>query len=184
MRSSARVQRPSTRTTPAQDDAIVLAADDAPTPIRIRQRRPPASTSASTPARATVDVHQDEQDDSGLLFGRQLAEALPAPATPTTSRYTGLHSTLTAAEFIDMLAVQRPAEDAQEDDPDVDVTGTGIDATATGQASAAVVSTPDFHAGTYLALPPDCRPIVPLPCLDCSFSFSATDRQNGVRRDR
>ena len=92
---------------------------------------------------------------------------------------------LIAVEFIDMLAEQRPDEEAQDDDdPDVDVTGTGIDATATGQASAAVVSAPDYHAGTYLALPPDCRPTVPLPCLDCSFSFRATDRQNGVRRDR
>ena len=94
--------------------------------------------------RATVEVHQEKHDDSGLLFGRQLAEALPAPPTPTTSRYTGLHSTLTNAEFIDMLAGQRPAEEAQDnDDPDVDVTGTGMTATAAGQASAAVVSAPD-----------------------------------------
>ena len=93
--------------------------------------------------RATVEVHQEEQDDSGLLFGRQLAEAIPAPPTPTTSQYTGLHSTLTAVEFLDMLAEQRPAEAAQDnDDPDVDVTGTGMNSTATGQASAAVVSAP------------------------------------------
>ena len=129
-------------------------------------------------------VHQDVQDDSGLLFGRQLAEALPDPATPTTSRYTGLHSTLTNAEFVDMLAGQRPAEEAQdEDDPGVDVTGTGMNATATGQASAAVVFAPDYHAGTYLALPPDCELVVPLPCLDRSFSFRATDRETSLGRN-
>ena len=180
VRPTARVQRTPTRSTPAQDDAIGLASADAPTPIRIRQRRPPASTPASSPARATVDVHQDDQDDSGLLFGLQLAKALPAPATPTTSLYTGLHSTLTAGEFTEMLAVQRTAEEAQEDDPDVDVTGTGMNATATGQASAALVSAPDYHAGTYLALPPDCELVVPLPCLDRSFSFRATDRQTSL----
>ena len=135
--------------------------------------------------RATVEVHQEEQDDSGLLFGRQLAEAIPAPPTPTTSQYTGLHSTLTAVEFLGMLAEQRPAEEAQDnDDPDVDVTGTGMNATATGQASAAVVSAPDYHAGTYLALPPDCKLVVPLPWLDRSFSFRATDRQTSLGRDR
>ncbi len=45
------------------------------------------------------------------------------------------------------------------DDPDVDVTGgPGMYVTATGQASAAVESAPDSDAGTYLTLPPDCKP--------------------------
>ena len=70
---------------------------------------------------------------------------------------------------MEVLILQRPAEptpvvdvDADVDDPDVDVTGyPGDDVTATGQASAAVESAPDLNAGTYLALPPDCRPTVP-----------------------
>ncbi len=142
---TARVQRTSARPTPAQDDLIGLASDDC-IPVRTHQRRPRTSPSAGTPVRTAVDVHYD----AGLLFGRQLAEALPAPPTPTTRQFEGDHSTLTNAEFMEMLAGQRPAEEARaEDDPDVDITGTG-NVTATGQASAAVVSAPDYRAGTYL----------------------------------
>ena len=155
---------------------MIGLASDVCTPVRTRQRRPRTSPSAGTPVRAAVDVHYD----AGLLFGRQLAEALPAPPTPTTRQFEGDHSTLTNAEFMEMLAGQRPAEEARaEDDPDVDITGTG-NVTATGQASAAVVSAPDSRAGTYFELPPDCELVVPLPRLDRFFSFRSTDRQTSA----
>ena len=173
VRPTARVQQTTARRTPAQDDLIGLASADVCTPVRTQHRRPRTSPSAGTPVCAAVDV----RDDGGLLFGRQLAEALPAPPTPTTRQYEGDHSTLTNAEFMEMLAGQRPAEEAcAEGDPDVDITGTG-NVTATGQASAAVVSAPDYRAGTYLDLTPDRDLVVPFPPLDRFFSFRSTDRQ-------
>ncbi len=174
-----RVQR-STRARPANVDEIGLASSDAPTPTRQRIRRPAAQTTA--PALATVELHDSAPTTPapanpvvdapapttpGMLFGSQLAEATQAPATPTVSTHDGFDSRLTAGEFMEVLAVQRPVEptpdiEAEEnDDQDVDVTGyPGNETIATGQASAAVESAPDISAGTYLAFPPGCRPTV------------------------
>ena len=177
-----RVQR-TTRSRPANEDDIGLASSDAPTPTRSRFRRPAAQITAptlatvelhdsapSTPAPANPVVDAPAPTTPGMLFGSQLAEATQAPATPTISTHAGFDSRLTAGEFMEVLAVQRPVEPtpnieaAEEiDDPDVDVTGyPGDETIATGQASAAVESAPDISAGTYLAFPPGCRPTVPL----------------------
>ena len=175
-----RAQR-ATRSRPANEDDIGLASSDAPTPTRSsRFRRPAAQITApalvtvelhdsapSTPAPATPVVDTQAPTTPGLLFGAQLAEATQAPATPTVSTHDGFDSRLTAGEFMDVLAVQRPVDptpdiEAEEnDDQDVDVTGyPGNDTITTGQASAAVESAPDISAGTYLAFPPGCRPTV------------------------
>ncbi len=117
------------------------------------------------PESTTVELHSGPTAapaTPGPRFGSQLAEATQAPATPTTGLHAGFDNRLTSGAFQEMLAIQRPSAETTVDDPDVDVTGgPGIDVIATGQASAAVESAPDLHAGTYLALPPDCRPTVP-----------------------